>query len=55
MFLTQEYLAKNNGLPSTAVFDALTKTPWLVLARGFFVMLPFIIVSPLSILTRYFG
>ncbi|OWZ26724.1 urea carboxylase [Cryptococcus neoformans Tu259-1] len=38
-----EYLAKNNGLPSTAVFDALTKTPWLVLARGFFVMLPFII------------
>ncbi|KIR50865.1 urea carboxylase [Cryptococcus gattii Ru294] len=41
-----EYMAKNNGLPSTAVFDALTKTPWLVLARGFFVMLPFIILDP---------
>ncbi|KIR97121.1 urea carboxylase [Cryptococcus deuterogattii 2001/935-1] len=41
-----EYMAKNNGLPLTAVFDALTKTPWLVLARGFFVMLPFIILDP---------
>jgi hypothetical protein len=27
------------------VFEALTKTPWLVMARGFFVMLPFIVVS----------
>ncbi|WVQ81675.1 urea carboxylase [Cryptococcus sp. DSM 104549] len=41
-----DYVAKNNGLPSTAVHDALTKTPWLVLARGFFVMLPFMILDP---------
>jgi len=40
-----KYVARNNGLPETAVSDALLKTRWLVLARGFFVMLPFIVVS----------
>lgn len=40
-----DYIARNNGLGENAVTDALFKTPWLVLARGFFVMLPFIIVS----------
>jgi urea carboxylase len=40
-----KYVARNNGLPDTAVLDALLKTPWLVIARGFFVMLPFLVVS----------
>ncbi|ODO08964.1 urea carboxylase [Cryptococcus wingfieldii CBS 7118] len=38
-----DYLAKNNGLGQDAVYDMITKTPWLVLAQGFFVMLPFMI------------
>ncbi|WVQ77236.1 urea carboxylase [Cryptococcus sp. DSM 104548] len=38
-----DYLAKNNGLGKNAVYDMITKTPWLVLAQGFFVMLPFMI------------
>lgn len=40
-----DYIARNNGLGQSAVSDALFNTPWLVLAKGFFVMLPFIIVS----------
>ncbi|KAL1408594.1 hypothetical protein Q8F55_005407 [Vanrija albida] len=36
-----KYIARNNGLPDTAVTDALLGTPWFIIALGFFVMLPF--------------
>jgi urea carboxylase len=40
-----QYIARNNGRGPNAVSDALRLTPWLVIARGFFLMLPFVIVS----------
>ncbi|KAL7419000.1 hypothetical protein Q5752_006684 [Cryptotrichosporon argae] len=41
-----DYVARNNGVDRQTVIDALTKTPWVVLARGFFVGLPFITLDP---------
>ncbi|GMK58548.1 hypothetical protein CspeluHIS016_0505800 [Cutaneotrichosporon spelunceum] len=38
-----QYIADNNGMTLQDVHETLTCTPWLVLAHGFFVMLPFII------------
>lgn len=48
-----EYIARNNGMTLKDVHDTLTCTPWLVLAHGFFVMLPFII--PLDPTRRILG
>lgn len=48
-----EYIAKNNGMTLKQVHDIFTATPWLVLAHGFFVMLPFII--PLDPTKRILG
>lgn len=37
------YVNRNNGLGPNGVRDALLNTPWFVIARGFFVMLPLIV------------
>lgn len=39
------YVSKNNGRPGSGVRDAILKTPWLVIAKGFFLMLPLVFVS----------
>lgn len=44
-----QYIADNNGMTLEDVHETLTCTPWLVLAHGFFVMLPFIIVSSATV------
>lgn len=48
-----EYIANNNGMTLKDVHEIFTVTPWLVLAHGFFVMLPFII--PLDPTKRVLG
>jgi allophanate hydrolase subunit 1 len=40
-----KYVAKNNGLEEEQMRDVLLGTPWTVVAIGFFVMLPLLIVS----------
>jgi len=46
-----KYVARNNGRPPSAVADAINGTPWLVVATGFFLALPFVIVSPFLVET----
>lgn len=40
-----KYVARNNGLEGDAMRDVILGTPWTVVAIGFFVMLPLLIVS----------